>query len=589
MSDLARAHKHYSKLVNGFLDHATFCAQCLTVETEARTLIPMNYADPTDPAFSPGQIRLQQAIEKQRKAGRPVRIIFLKSRRVRATTGTAAAFYRHTAFNPGVHTVVLAHDDTSVNNIFSIYERFHQKYRPYEAPPLGMVGQPAARLLSDRMYFPKGDDPESSFIQIHTAGSVNFGRSFRITNVHFSEFPYYPDSAGTLAAVMSAVPKTPDTCAIIEGTAKGIGDHFHKLWQQAVDPNSDSEWIPLFMGWWEHPANRMPLHVPPEKFQATLTDEERELQANYRLTFEQLWWRRWTIINDFGKDLTKFKREHPATPEEAFTASARTRFAVPQIQRMPVQKDPLQGDLVLDDLGPDKVIRFEYSERGMLRMWKKAEPGRCYAAGADPAGGSDANEGEGDADPDYAVCHIFDRDTGEQCATLRGRVWPGQFGKQLYVLLRYYNNAQICVERTGAGVGTLESLLNEGYPPPLIYHRPVTPDQDPQVRSDKIGWNTDEVSRQQALSLLDEAIRLGSIHVRDEVTQRELLTFIVNPKGKAEAERGCHDDTVFALAFVVIVMARMPRPVTQRQKEAPKLTKYGGRAPVETDSRGRRR
>jgi hypothetical protein len=63
-----------------FQSHARFCQQSLMVETEARTVVRM--------VLSPGQLRLRQAIEKQRRRGQPVRIIYLKSRRIQATTGT---------------------------------------------------------------------------------------------------------------------------------------------------------------------------------------------------------------------------------------------------------------------------------------------------------------------------------------------------------------------------------------------------------------------------------------------------------------------------------------------------------------------
>jgi len=543
----------------------------------------MNYADPADPAYSPGQVRLEEAIQKQRKLGKPARIVYLKSRRIRATTGTAARFFHDTAFQAGVHTVVLAHDETSVNNIFSIYERFHKRYEPFGK----VIKLPPARLLSDRIYYEYAGDPESSFIQIHTAGSANFGRSFRITNAHFSEFPYYPNPASTLAAVMSAVPKTPDTTAIIEGTAKTIGDYFHKLWQQAMDPASASEWLGLFLGWWEHPGNRMRLEISADRFQGMLTKEEWELKQRFNLSLEQLYWRRWTIANDFAGDLARFKREHPAAPEEAFTANSRNRFSIPHIARMPIQREAIVGELQIEQVGIEERPVFLPGEHGALRIYRMPERGRYYAAGADPSGGADASGGEGEPDPDWAVCHIFDRDTGEQCAVLRARMMPGEFGRYVYRLLRFYHNAQVCLERTGAGIGSLEALLNLNYPPALIYHRPVQPDQDPAVRSDKIGWNTDPVSREQALSLLDEAIRQSAIFVHDPITQQELLTFVITPRGKAEAQSGCHDDTVLALAFAVIVMSRMPKPRLPEARPAPKITHYG-RPGVETEDRGRR-
>ena len=200
-------------IYQSFQSHARFCQEALIMETEARTLVPM--------ILSPGQVRLRQSIEKQQRRGQPVRIIYLKSRRIQATSGTAAELFHATAFAPSVHTVVLAHDVPSAEKIFAIYRRFFDLYQP-----LGGLLQLRGRCLRDRIYFSHGSDPQSSFIQVHTAGNVHFGRSFRITHLHFSEFPYYADSAATRAAAMSAVPKTADTSVIIEGTAKTIGDDF---------------------------------------------------------------------------------------------------------------------------------------------------------------------------------------------------------------------------------------------------------------------------------------------------------------------------------------------------------------------------
>ena len=564
------------EIYRNFQDHPRFCQESLIVETEGRALVPM--------ILSPGQVRLRQAIQKQRQAGKPVRIIYLKSRRIQATTGTAAEFYRATAFAAGVHTVVLAHDAPSAEKIFSIYRRFHQRYRPFA----GVIGLPPSRVLSDRIHFAYDGDPESTFIQVHTAGNVNFGRSFRITHLHFSEFPYYPDSAGTRATAMSAVPKTPDTTVVIEGTAKTIGDDFHQLWQEAVDPGIESEWLGLFMGWWEHPHNRMPLPVPLEQFANSMTGAERDLMGQFHLDYEQLAWRRYTLRSDCRGDLQAFQREHPATPEQAFTAAARNRFSIPHIQRMPIQRQATVGELVIDTLGTDQRLVFLPGETGALRIYKMPEKGRLYACGADPSGGADANAGKGRADSDWAVAQIGDRDTGEQCATLRLRCMPGEFGRYLNGLLRFYNMAQVALERTGAGVGSLEALLNCNYPAGRFYHRAVTSDQDPPMRSDKIGWNTDEISRQQLISGLDEALRQSSILVYDPTTIQELLWFIINPRGRAEAQPGCHDDCVLALALMVVVMARMPRPRPPAENlPAPKIGYYN-RPPSDPDARGPR-
>ena len=536
--------------------------------------------------LGPGQLRLREGIALQRKRGVPVRIIYLKSRRIQATTGTAAEFFHQTAFQAGVHTVVLAHDETSVQNIFRMYKRFHDSYKPFG----GAIRLPAARMLSDRINYEYAGEAESSFIQIHTAGNTNFGRSFRITNVHFSEFPYYDHSGAVLASVMSAVPKLAETCAIIEGTAKTIGDDFHKAWQAAVDPASDSEWLGLFMGWWEHPSNRMPLAIAPDRFQALLSKEDAELMARYGLSLEQMAWRRWTIANDFLGDMQRFRREHPATPEEAFMASSRNRFSIPDIQRMPIQREPACGELVEEEVGQEKRLVFlpNAQNTGALRIWRRPEKGRLYAVGADCAQGIDISEGKGESNADWSVGQVLDRDTGEQVAVLRARMMPGETGRYMARVCKWYNFAQLCGERNpgGGGVSMLEAVLNANYPAGLIYHRPVNPEQDPQVRGDKIGWDTSGVSRPILISLLDELLRQAAIAVHDPITQQELLTFVIKANGKAEHQSGCHDDTVIALALACIVITRMPRPRPPETRAAPEVRKYGSGG--ETESRGRR-
>ena len=470
-----------------FQDHRKFCEQSLIVETEACELVPM--------ILSPGQLRLRAAIAKQRAAGRPVRIIYLKSRRIQATTGTAAEFFRDTAFRPGAHTVVLAHDLPSSEKIFNIYKRFHKRYKPFAH----IIALPPSRVLRDRILFEYDGDPESSWIQVHTAGNENFGRSFRITNLHFSEYPYYANAAASRASAMAAVTRTPDTTVVIEGTAKTIGDDFHHLWQEAIDSGVPCEWEGIFMAWWEHPDNHMKVPVSLEKFANEVTTEERGLMGQFNLSYEQLAWRRYVILNEFRGDMQAFHREHPATPEEAFTAASRNRFSIPHIQRMPIQRIAMVGELHTDKLGVHDQIFFlpNTENSGALRIYHMPETGHLYACGADPSGGADINLGRGQADPDWAVAHIFDRNTREQCATLRLRSMPGQFGREVAHLCRFYNMAQVALERTGAGVGSLEALLHNGYPSSLIYHRDVANDQDPVIRSDKIGWQTDEVSRQQ--------------------------------------------------------------------------------------------
>src|ERR1035438_3892152 len=282
--------------------------------------------------------------------------------------------------------------------------------------------------------------------------------------------------------------------------------------------------------------------------------------ARYGLALEQMAWRRWTITNDCLGDMQRFRREHPATPEEAFMASSRNRFSIPHIQRMPIQREPACGELVLEDVGQEKRMVFLPNEQGTgaVRIWRRPEKGRLYVLGADCAQGLDISEGQGESNPDWSVGQVLDRDTGEQCAVLRARMMPGETGRYMALLGRFYNMAQLCGERNpgGGGVSMLEAVLGTDYPASLIYHRPVNPEQDPQVTGDKIGWDTSGVSRPILISLLDELLRQMAITIHDPITQQELLTFVIKANGKAEHQSGCHDDTVIALALACIEIGR---------------------------------
>lgn len=560
--------RQLDRIYEGFHDDETFARGSLTVLDKRGALRAMD--------LGPAQRGLAELIAQQRKARKPVRIIVLKARQVWISTYVAARFWRDTTHRSGQHTLVIAHDLKTASNVFDYYYRFHANYRPFG----GIIGIP--QLESDRkdaLEYGNG-----SWIKIQTASNANIGRSFTLRRVHFSEYGFYGDQArAMMAAVMSAVPDDPDTEVIVESTANGIGNEFHQMWQRAVA--GESEWIPYFFAWWQHPE-----YVRDVLPRFVLTESERDLQRTYHLALEQLAWRRWKIQNDLNGDEELFKQEFPSCPEEAFLASGRPRFPLVAIAKMPVIRDGLEGGLEMQELAGRKKLIFLPRERGELTIYRKPETSRQYVIGADSAEGIDVNDGKGQADPDYAVGHVLDRDTGEQVAHLRARLTPSEFGWQLYLLGIYYCWAQQVLEANGPGLASIDSLLKHGYPADLLYHRVRTPDQDPSERADLVGFKTTIVTRPQLLSLLDEAIRTLSILVHHPNTVSELRTFVIKANGRAEHQAGCHDDEVISLGLGVVGIEQMPRrktPALAPQQAPKKVNNYRRRRDLE-DERGER-
>jgi len=73
------------------------------------------------------------------------------------------------------------------------------------------------------------NDAMNSRYTIGTADNRELGRSKTITNLHLSEFAFYPDAERLFAGIMQAV--VPDGKVIIETTANGFG-FFKTFWEE---------------------------------------------------------------------------------------------------------------------------------------------------------------------------------------------------------------------------------------------------------------------------------------------------------------------------------------------------------------------
>ncbi|MDP9171496.1 MAG: hypothetical protein M3N54_12825, partial [Acidobacteriota bacterium] len=398
------------------------------------------------------------------------------------------------------------------------------------------------------------------YVHVLSANTLTSGRSFSLRYLHLSEYAFYRDARTLCTGLMQCVPDDPDTMIVKESTANGMGGPFYEDWMAAVSGQSD--WSPLFFPWFDHPEYRRAVS-DPARFQDSLSREERHDQERYKLNLEQLHWRRWCMKNNCDGSADKFKQEYPGNPEEAFLRSGRPRFSITALAKMPIMRDPLEGELLEQSAGPKKSIIFMPNEQGAVTLYRKPAVGHEYVIGVDVSEGINANaESSSNADPDFSVAFVADRANGEQVAKLRGRIEPGPFGDYLDVLARWYNWAFLVPEANGPGIALLEILLRNGYPPSLIYRRRPMPDE--QFASDAsnslqfLGFKTSQVTREQLLSAHDMQIREFGIILRDANTVAEHNSFVYSKRNKAEAQSGCHDDEVIAAALATIGLLHPP-------------------------------
>lgn len=247
--------------------------------------------------------RAQEYIDKrldaQRKSTGKVRALILKGRQQGCSTYVEGRFFWRTVWSEGVRTFILTHEDAATANLFEMAHRFYEH--------LPDPWKPSANTQNAKELLFKALD---SGYKVGTAGNKAVGRSSTIQLFHGSEVAFWPNAEEHAAGVLQTVPDEPDTEIILESTANGIGNYFHKQWQLAE--RGESAYQAIFVPWYwqtEYVAK-------VEGFKPT--PEEAAYGDTYKLTLPQLAWRR-TKIAELGE--YKFRQEYPANAIEAFQTS----------------------------------------------------------------------------------------------------------------------------------------------------------------------------------------------------------------------------------------------------------------------------
>jgi len=528
------------RIVEGMRDHADFCASSLSIRNKEGVTVPL--------VLTPAQVKQQQLVRRQEMAAAPVRIICLKARQVHMSVGSCAQIFKRVAFLPGQQALVMADILARTASLYNYMLQFVESYRPYH----GLKMLPVKSTRQNSVIEFEG----GSKIDFRTAEDTDSGRSFSYRHVLLSEYAFYRDAATLMNGVIGSMPADALTTLIVESTANGMGGPFYEMWRKATDPGEGSNFAPMFFAWWELPDYVRPV-ADLAAFERSLTRAEHELRSQYGLKPEQLAWRRWKIADLQGSE-DGFNQEYPHSPEVAFLTSGRPRFDLRSVERMPVIRDPLAGELEMVRVGTRVQPQFLTREDGFgsLRMWKRPAAGKRYVIGADPSKGKDVGEDAGKSDPDWSVASVHELETGDQVAVLRARLTPYAFAQYVADVGRLYNTAFLVPEANE--MGFIEALLQQEYPATHCYTRRRDADDPRPATAHEVGWMTTSTSKTQLVSALDRALREMSVIVRDPVTLQELRTFVYHSDGKVGGQQGCHDDCVIALALAAVGLAQYP-------------------------------
>lgn len=519
-----------------------YIENCLKIKTKSGTVVPFRLND--------AQRKLYAVAKRQQDDGKPVRLIILKARQLGFSTLTEGLIFHACATRKNVNALIVAHREDATANLFRMSKLFYDELPAPVKPMLRasnaqeLVFENPSKLRSEREARPG----LRSRIRCATAGGRGIGRSDTLQCVHLSEYAFWPDGAdgkaSTLAGILQAVPSLPGTMVVIESTANGFED-FKERWDAAVAGENDFE--PVFFAWFENPDYSMPI-VPGTEW----TPEERDLKAAYRLTDEQLQWRRWCIANNCGGSLDMFRQEYPASPGEAFLHSGTGVFDNEQIV--------LRLERLTSPAGRGEFADGEWteSETGAITLYELPEEGVPYVLGGDTAG-----EGS-----DYFTAIVIDNVSGRIAAKLRQKYSEPEYVRQIYALGRFYNDALVAIE-TNFSTYPVMKLQEMEYPNQYSREREDTYTR--QMRK-SYGFRTDRQSRPRAIANLVEVFSSHPEWFTDRELLEEMLTFCYNEDHRPEALAGKHDDLVMGAAITYAVRHQQRMTVlTEPEKPREKL------------------
>jgi len=397
--------------------------------------------------------------------------------------------------------VVISHDRESTQRMLSRVHYFISTFRG-PAPVISHASK-------NELVFPK----TNSMFYIGTAGSRAFGRGDTITELHCSELAFWPKPELLCTGLFQAVPPTGELA--MESTGNGVGNFFHRRAMGAATGKSKTRLH--FFNWLDFPEYSHDLSPEAETAFLDSLDpdlEEDILYTDYGLSAKQLSWRR-EKLDELDYDLRRFKQEYPITLDECFQAAGSSVFF--KVRYVPTKE-------------------WKRVDRELWALEDHPRKDRTYLIGADPAGG---------LEQDNSVAQVICLDSMEQVAEWTSNLRkPDDFGKMLADLGEHYNKAYIVVEANNHGLVTLD-YLRHLYPEYRIYKSKLG------STLDCYGYLSSGIRKAVAISLLRKLLATELL-IHSELLKAELSTFIETVEKKLEAQSGCLDDRVLAMAMAAV-------------------------------------
>ena len=291
-----------------------------------------------DPFWDSQEIFYEAVWDLQRQ-GLPAKILLLKARQLGISTIAEALVFHKTITTEGCNCLIVAQDPDQADYLFGMSRT------AYDSLPWWMQPEVRYDVEGRHMVFDRKDAIQRmtnpglrSRILVQAANKltgVAVGKTVRAA--HLSELSDWRN-AKTLTEHIFPSMNAPDTLAILESTARGRGDFWHRFWVDAVEGKLSGMWKPVFIEFFRVKKYFIPV---PSDEEFVLSVEEKSIRSKVKaekgieISDGQFNWRRITmqLFQTLPGDVSKFYQEYPSSSwMEAFQGSGRCAFNKRKLQ-----------------------------------------------------------------------------------------------------------------------------------------------------------------------------------------------------------------------------------------------------------------
>ena len=536
---------------------------------------------------------LVSRFEEKRKAGKPIRLILLKARQWGGSTTTQLYMAWLQFFHKkGLNSLIIAHQGTASDEIKDMFDLMIKKHPVEFLHKLGEAySEDEPKLVGVGKSGSTHRVPQRECkIKVGTAERPNGCRGGAYSLVHLSEVGLWQKTDGKspediVRSACSGILARPYTMIVMESTANGTGNFFHREYSAAADPKVYSQYEALFIAWFQIEHYSLPFNSAEElrAFAEKLYINRNNAYSpsNREESGRYLWslWEKgasleaihWYVYERAGKnDFAVMAAEYPSDDVEAFVHSGTMVFDQYLVKRFePYCREPKYiGEVYADaDEGEEALsnLRFREDHQGLLSIWAKPETfDDCevtdrYLTVVDVGGRSNK--------ADWSVIVVFDRlsmiDVSEPPSVVAQ--WYGhcdidRLAWRAAQIAAYYNNSLLVIEsntlethdkeRQVEGGDQSQYILNQiSDIYPNLYARKQSEDEIREGMPRKYGFHTNVATKPMIISTLVKVIRDRLYIERDKRCLDEYNTYERKKNGAYGAIVGKHDDLLMTRAI----------------------------------------